>query len=142
MTPLQLADDRMCFGCGEKNPRGLKLPFKVDLARRRIRTRWTPTKEFQGYADIMHGGILGLVLDELMGNLLWKLGCPSVTVELTVRFRHPARVGEPIEGEGWVVSEEPLRSRKRIVTESVARRAGGRILATASATYFPVRNKA
>ena len=105
-TPPRLADDRMCFGCGSRNPRGLKLEFTLDSRRRRIRTRWVPSKEFQGYADIVHGGMIGLVLDELMVNLLWKLKLPSVTAEMTVRFFQPASVGTPLECEAWIASEK------------------------------------
>ena len=32
------------------------------------------SKHHQGFKNIVHGGMIGLVLDELMGNLLWKTG--------------------------------------------------------------------
>lgn len=140
MAPLKLADDRMCIGCGEKNPRGLKLSFEVDEKQRRIRTRWTPTKEFQGYADLVHGGMIGLVLDELMGNLLWKIGHPSVSAELRIRFRRPARVEEPIECEAWIASEDSTRSRKRFTLEAAAYGTGRRLLTEASGLYVEIRD--
>ena len=129
----------MCFGCGEENPRGLKLRFKIDPDRSRIRTRWTPSKEFQGYADIVHGGIIGLILDELMVNLLWSLGRPSVTAELTVRFLRPARVGDPIDFEGWITSEKEAGKRIVYKMESAAREPAGRVVAEAAATCVRVR---
>ena len=121
----------MCFGCGTKNPRGLQLTFELDPAARRIRTRWTPAKEHQGYADIVHGGMTGLVLDELMANLLWKLNCPSVTAELTVKFLRPARVGEPLDCEAWVVSEKGFLRGRVYQMRAMARRSG-RVVAEAS----------
>ena len=124
----------MCFGCGSKNSRGLKLAFEVDPARRVIRTRWTPAKEHQGYADIVHGGMIGVVLDELMGNLLWLNGTPAVTAEMSVRFLRPAKVGHPLQCEARV------RSGKGRVfqMEAAARDAGGRTVAEAAAKFVSV----
>lgn len=128
----------MCLGCGEKNPRGLQLKFDLDAAHRRIRTRWIPTKEFQGYADIVHGGMIGLVLDELMVNLLWKLQRPSMTAELTLRFLQPARIGEPIECEGWIASEKGSSSRRVYQMEAQAKNPAGQTIARAHARCVQV----
>ena len=130
----RLADDRMCFGCGSGNVRGLRLSFTVDEKKRVIESRWIPAKEHQGYADITHGGMIGLVLDELMGNLLWKLGFPSVTGEMTVRFLRPAKVGRPLECTARV------RSRKGRVFEMEATAADsqGRPVACASGKFFNI----
>ena len=103
---LELADDQMCFGCGTKNTRGLRLKFELDPGKQRLKARWTPTKEFQGYRDIVHGGMMGLVLDEMMVNLLWTLKQPAVTAEMTLRLHRPARVGEPLDCEAWVAARE------------------------------------
>jgi len=134
-APLTLADDQMCIGCGSRNPQGLHLAFDLDLPHQRITTCWTPAKESQGYADIVHGGMLGLVLDELMGNLLWKLQRPSVTAELTVRFRQPARVGQPLVCEGQVESEE----RRSVWMTAAARTTDGAVVADARARYVQVK---
>ncbi len=131
---LGLADDKMCFGCGEKNSRGLKLKFAVSDDKRTIRCRWIPAKEFQGYADILHGGIIGLILDEMMINLLWVTKRPAVTAELTVRFKKPARVGEPLDFEARVVSEEDHLIRM----EAVAKIRNGRLVAAATASCLRV----
>ena len=126
---MNLADDQMCFGCGSRNRIGLRLKFAVDEEKRLIQTRWTPTKQFQGYAEIVHGGMIALVLDEMMGNLLWKLKKPAVTAELTVRFHRPAHVGTPIACEAYVKEEQG----RLFWMEAKAEDSTGRILATASA---------
>lgn len=127
-----LADDRMCFGCGSNNPRGLKLSFDADLAERVIRTRWTPAKEHQGYAGIVHGGMISVVLDELMGNLLWLTGTPAVTAEMSVRFLRPAKVGHPLE------CGARIRSGKGRVFEmhASARDAAGHMVAEATGKFI------
>ncbi|PIQ81637.1 MAG: thioesterase [Candidatus Omnitrophica bacterium CG11_big_fil_rev_8_21_14_0_20_64_10] len=105
MAELELADDKMCFGCGRENPAGLKLSFDLDREAGTLTTRWTPAKIHQGYREITHGGMLGLVLDELMGNLLWLTGRPAVTAEMTVRFLKPLRVGETVTCQARVERE-------------------------------------
>lgn len=131
----RLADDRMCFGCGSRNAGGLRLSFTVDEKKRVIESRWTPAKEHQGYADIVHGGMIGLVLDELMGNLLWSMGFPAVTGEMTVRFLRPAKVGHSLTCRARV------RSRKGRIfqMEAAAADAQGRPVARASGKFFQVR---
>ncbi len=135
MSSLKLADDKMCFGCGSRNARGLKLRFEVDEERRLIRTRWAPTKQFQGYADIVHGGMIALVLDELMGNLLWKLKLPAVTAELMIRFHRPAHVGKAISCEAYVKEEQG----RLFWMEAKAEDPTGQLVATASAKCVRVR---
>lgn len=132
---LQLADDQMCFGCGGRNARGLKLQFTLDETRHRIRAEWTPIKEHQGYAEIVHGGMIGLVLDELMGNLLWKMGRPSVTAEMSVRFLKPAHVGHPLHAEAWISSHKGRIAH----VEAVARNAAGVAVAEAKGRFVQVK---
>lgn len=119
----------MCFACGPKNPRGLRLQFELDREKRRLKTRWVPTKDLQGYRDIVHGGMMGLVLDEMMVNLLWALKEPSVTADLTLKLRRPAPVGEPLDCEAWI-HEEAGRIRRM---EAEAKNSEGEVVARASA---------
>lgn len=133
---LRLTDDQMCFGCGSRNSRGLKLQFDLDLKRRRIKTRWIPSKTFQGYADILHGGMVGLVLDELMGNLLWKMKMPSVTVEMTVQFLRPTRVGSALECEAWMASQKGSLCQM----QAEAKTPRGKIVAKAHARFVQIKN--
>ncbi|MFC1704430.1 PaaI family thioesterase [Candidatus Omnitrophota bacterium] len=94
MPRLELDDDKHCFACGEKNPIGLKLGFLLESES--LLTTFTPQKNHQGYKDIVHGGIISLVLDEVMVNLLWKLGKPAVTAELKINLRKPAKIGQKL----------------------------------------------
>jgi uncharacterized protein (TIGR00369 family) len=105
----KLGDDKYCFACGINNPRGLKLKF--DIQGDRISTSFTPDREFQGFRGIVHGGILSLILDECMGNLLWRNGINAVTAELSVRFIRPAAVGKTLYFEGEIISKG-----KRLIT--------------------------
>lgn len=91
---MDLLDDHYCFACGNLNPIGLCLVF--EKSPERVSTEFTPRREHQGYAGIVHGGILCILLDEVMAHMASTLGCNAVTARLEVRFRRPAVVGEPI----------------------------------------------
>ena len=131
---LKLIDDQMCFGCGKQNSRGLQLKFDLDRRRKRIKTKWIPKKEFQGYADIVHGGMIALVLDELMVNLLWTLQHPAVTAEIAVRLHRPARTDEPMDCEARIESKTGRLFRMK----SEAKNPQGKLIATATAKCIAV----
>lgn len=101
---MELRDDGMCFVCGKKNPIGLKLDFK--LKDRTLITRFTPEKKHQGYADIVHGGIIAMVLDEMLVNLPWLLGIKAVTAAFSVRYKRPVTVGEELFFESHIIKEQ------------------------------------
>jgi len=102
---LELIDDRNCFVCGEENRGGLQLRFEIDKQGRKIRTEFVPTRIYQGYSGVVHGGIISTVLDEAMTKLAFSLGLDAVTGKLTVRFRNPLMVGERIVVSGELVKE-------------------------------------
>lgn len=117
---MKLEDDRYCFCCGSLNNSGLKLEFEVDEKNKSLSTEFTPQKIHQGFKDIVHGGMIGLILDECMVNLAWKLGIHAVSAEYTVKLVNPAFVGKKLffsskikaekkrllEAEGECIDEE------------------------------------
>jgi acyl-coenzyme A thioesterase PaaI-like protein len=105
MSDLKLEDDGMCFCCGVRNPIGLKLTFQT-LPGERLRTEWTPRQEHQGFQDIVHGGLVSSVLDEVMIRLLYARGIRAVTAELKSRFLRPVRVGRRYRFESRVVEDK------------------------------------
>ncbi|OGD17866.1 MAG: hypothetical protein A2V76_01670 [Candidatus Aminicenantes bacterium RBG_16_63_14] len=86
-------DDRVCFVCGEKNPAGLKLRIRVDAKRGESAADVTFPEHFQGWAKIVHGGLLATVLDEAMIYAAGAKGLKCVTGEMTVRYVKPASTG-------------------------------------------------
>ncbi len=128
MDTVHLGDDRWCFACGENNPIGLKLKFTLDESRV-LHTSFTFRKEHQGYTDIVHGGFLGLILDEIMLNLAWRLGIGAVTAGLELRFKKAVRVGDTVDFKGWIGG----RRNRLLTAQAEARDAQGRMVATAEA---------
>ena len=90
-----------CFGCGGANSRGLQLTFEQDDATRRIRGRFSLPADFQGAAGFIHGGIIAMLLDEVMSKANRFRKARAVTAELTVEYLRPVRVGQNLVIEGW-----------------------------------------
>ncbi|MFQ5997442.1 MAG: beta-phosphoglucomutase family hydrolase [Dehalococcoidales bacterium] len=85
----------LCIGCGRNNPFGLKLSFQWDG--KTARTEFTPTKFYQGWPDIVHGGIITTMLDEAMGHAMLFSGFfEFLTAGIQVKLKRPALVGEPL----------------------------------------------
>jgi len=119
-----------CFACGALNEHGLQLRLHLD--QRRAWTELTLDPRFEGWAGIAHGGIVATVLDEVMAWSLVAEDNWGVTARMTVEYKRPIPIGQPIRAEGWVV-----RTRRRLVDAAaqVTDRDGG-ILATAEAVYL------
>lgn len=126
---MTLQDDGQCFGCGAENPIGLRLTFGWNGEF--YETRWTPEKAHQGWAGRVHGGLLALVLDEVLSRAaLDRHGLHWVTAELTTRLHRPAPIGEALRARAWIVS---ARSRLIVCEGDVRDEATGQIVAAGQA---------
>jgi len=127
-------DTGECFVCGEKNPRGLKLRFRLNREAGEAETDIVFLPEFQGWKGFVHGGLLATVLDEA---LVWAAGAKlikCVTGEMTVRFVAPARTGERYKIAGRMVEEKG----RIVLAESELTDAGGRQIARAHGKLFKI----
>jgi acyl-coenzyme A thioesterase PaaI-like protein len=125
-------DDRYCLCCGEKNPMGFKMKFRYESEK--ILSEVVVPKEYQGFANVVHGGILGTLLDELMVNLYWLKDERVVTVEYQVRLKAPCPVGEKILLIAW-----PVETKRKIhFTAASACLANGIVVAEATAKCMKV----
>lgn len=112
-----LENDHFCFVCGGKNPSGLHLDFTSCDGK--VRAEFSLKKIFQGYKDIVHGGIISTIIDEAMVKSALTRGMSAVTAEITVRFKNPLMAGERAVVEARVVKA----SRKIIETVAVVKKA-------------------
>lgn len=126
------ADDRYCLCCGERNPLGFKMKFRFEGEK--LLSEAVIPKEFQGFSNVVHGGILGTLLDELMVNLYWLKGEKAVTVEYQVRLKAPCPVGQKVLLSAW-----PLETKRKVhFTAASASLADGTIVAEATAKCMKV----
>ncbi len=114
-----------CFGCGEANPRGMRLAFDRDAGRRRIVGRFRLGAEYQGGAGFIHGGIIATVLDEAMSKVSRFSDVRAVTAELNIEYLKPIRVDEEIIVEGF----EGGREGRQLFHQGEIRNAAGELLA-------------
>jgi acyl-coenzyme A thioesterase PaaI-like protein len=95
-----------CVVCGETNARGIGLDFAV-AADGSVSTVFDCELSWEGYAGVVHGGVVASLLDGAMTNCLFARGITAVTAELTVRFRSLLRIGVPAQVKAWITRTTP-----------------------------------
>jgi uncharacterized protein (TIGR00369 family) len=124
---MSVKSSHYCFACGTANETGLRM--KVVPWEGGCRAVFTPLRRHEGYSDHTHGGIIATLLDEA---IVWAArfeGYDVITAELTVRYRKPVPIDQPVEVYGRVA-----RTHGRLVFgESSITDAKGEVLARASA---------
>lgn len=129
-------NEGFCFGCGVNNPIGMKLKFDRDGDT--LRTEFTPGKNHQGWPGLLHGGILGCLLDEVMSNVAYATGHTCLTASITIRQKKPVRVEVPL-----VITARITRRRKKIIeTEGRVCLKDGTVVAESTAKQFIADNEA
>jgi len=131
----ELPHTHSCFVCGESNPQGLKLRFETDGSI--VQTRFRPRPEHIGFKNVVHGGLIAMVLDEIM---VWACAVQTrqfaFCAELNVRFFNPLTPGAEV-----VVTGELTANRKDRIFEAkaAARNADGITLAEARGKFLPLK---
>lgn len=131
--PPTFTDDRYCFCCGEKNPLNLKMQFRYEDEK--LLSEVIFPKEYQGFNNVVHGGILGTVLDEVMVNLHCLKGEMVVTAEYNVRLKAPCLVNQKVLLTAWSVKTKG----RLYFTASEARLENGTLIAEATATCMKIK---
>jgi acyl-coenzyme A thioesterase PaaI-like protein len=94
---------RYCYACGDLNPIGLQLEFKMDgdwaVA------QFVPRPEHQGYPGYVHGGIVSSLLDEAMGWATYGKGIWALTGRLETRFRDIVPTNELLTVRGCITRD-------------------------------------
>ncbi len=78
----------LCRLSGAQNEAGMKLKF-VARENGEVFADFFCDSKFQGYSEIMHGGVVAAALDSAMSNCLFAHGLDGVTAELTIRYHQP-----------------------------------------------------
>lgn len=120
-----------CFGCGKENPIGLHLSIRIEATG--AVTLFTPTQAHAGYGDRMHGGLVTTLLDEVMGDYVYRtVGKPAYTARLEVRFHSSVPIGETVR---ITVVQEKIHGRLVVMSGRVCR-ADGTLAAEGKATLM------
>lgn len=97
-VPVKRKHEEVCFGCGKKNLHGMHLAFEP-TGDEALRTSFLVEEKHQGIPNLLHGGIISLVFDELMAAYCAFFDKRSLTASLSVKFLKPVRVGQTITFE-------------------------------------------
>jgi acyl-coenzyme A thioesterase PaaI-like protein len=85
---------------------------------------------FQGGPGLVHGGIIALLIDHAMGYVANQSDRPAMTASLTLRYRRPTPLGEPL-----TVAVRLDREVGRKLHLSATISAGGHVTAEADAIF-------
>ncbi len=129
-TPLS---DNYCFVCGKDNPQGFQIQVRYSEAELAAETELSIPREYQGWADVIHGGILATLLDELMAHAVWHFAGPGLTLGMEIRFHKPLKPGELIRVRG--VMHTPNGSR-RLAAGEIIRIADGQRIASGTSRFL------
>ncbi len=122
---------RWCYACGELNPIGLHLHFRMEADGWAVAS-FQAQREHQGYPGFVHGGVVTTLLDEAMGWATYGVGICALTGKMESRFRQPVPIGLPLLVRGHI---ERDRGRTLDVVAELSAEPG-KILAEASALLF------
>lgn len=92
---------QFCFACSQQNPIGLKL--KPVQHGEKVTAEFTAGKFHQGWDNVIHGGILYTLLDEVTAYAMLCHGIElGVTARSEIRFKQLAPINQPIQASAWV----------------------------------------
>jgi len=97
---IKQPNSKMCFICGLENPVGLHLHI-YEIEPGVVETTYTAPDHFQGYPGVLHGGIVGALIDEISGRA--HMGSDPedprfmFTAKLEVKYRRNVPVGKPLK---------------------------------------------
>ena len=119
----------MCFACGPKNSRGLKLYF--NHKDNGVDTSFEFNSAYQGFPNYMHGGIISTILDETMNRAALSQNYWVLTAQLEIKFKKPILINQTIYAYG----EIKRKIGKLILIESFIKLPDNSIAATATGNF-------
>ena len=135
------APGNICFGCGPKNEKGLRIKSRPEGDE--VVADWTPEPHHQAFPGMLNGGIVASLLD-CHGNwaachhLMRKAGAATppctVTAEISVKYLRPTPASAPVRLRARVVEAGADRA-----TVEASIEAGGKVTATCRGVFVAVK---
>lgn len=140
LNPFVGLDGYSCYGCYPESKVGLKMSFFYDEEKDVLFSHWTPQLEYQGYNNILHGGVQSALMDEIASWYVFsRLGTSAVTKKLEVDFVS----GVPVDKGDIYLEAKLLEIQKRTAVISTLLRLKKDETVLSSGTYhfgmFPAK---
>ncbi len=128
-------NSKNCIICGLDNALGLKATF-YELEDGSVASVFKFRNEHQSYPDRTHGGMVGTLLDELMGRVVWVTEPETfgVTTTLNVTYRKPVPLDTLVKARAFVT----FNSARGMTAKGKIYDMNNNLLAEGSAKYFKV----
>lgn len=93
LNPFAGENGHNCFGCSPVNPIGLKLTFETD--NEKVYCKWKPDGLYQGYKNVLHGGIQATLMDEIAAWTVYTIARTSgVTSGMNLKYHRPCLIND------------------------------------------------
>lgn len=121
-----------CFGCGPKNPAGLKLQFTESNGE--LHASWLPSEFYQGYPGVLHGGITAALLDETAAWFVYAvIGTAGVTHAMNIKYLYPVYINK---GEVRITAKLIRKETRSAFILCLLTDSSNRVCAEAEINYF------
>lgn len=101
-----------CFGCGLENPLGLRLDGFALEADGTVTAPFSPRREYAGFENTLHGGIVATALDEISAwSAMVSHRVLVFTATLDIRYRTQATASDTFTMAGIVTERRGRRLR-------------------------------
>jgi acyl-coenzyme A thioesterase PaaI-like protein len=122
MNPQAIRDRFIAYNpvIGVVNPYAPPLVVDVDADGHAV-SRVQLSRVHEGPPNAVHGGIVSMLLDQLLGHAIGTAGKPGMTVKLTIRYRKPTPYDQELVIEAWHTGGEgrKVEAEGRITADGV-----------------------
>ena len=108
-------------------------PIEMTFDGERIRGRAVVDARFGGPPHTVHGGIVALIFDEVLGNTNYALGMGAMTGTLSIRYQRPTPLDRELELAGWL---DRVEGRKIFTRGTIS--VDGEVTASAEGVFLQV----
>lgn len=116
-NPFTKLEGYNCFGCSPSNPLGLKMNFILDGDM--VTCTWSPESDYQGWYNILHGGIQATLMDEIASWVVFvKIGSSGVTQYMEIEYKKPVSIKYPVLLKAHLLNFENPKATIRVELHS------------------------
>lgn len=87
---------------GRRNAFAPPLKMHRDREAKRVSCTFNLGAAYEGPPKHVHGGMLAMIMDQVLGSVPPLIGKPGMTAYLTLTYRRPSPLQHDLTAEGWV----------------------------------------